>query len=108
MYAIRSYYVLLLLYFILLLPTVQTGVINYITKQISNKLQTEVSIGHISFRPIKSLVLEDVVVYDQNRDTLFRVKSIETSIKRVSFYNKSLEIGRITSYNVCYTKLLRF
>jgi hypothetical protein len=79
-----------MLYSILLLPSVQTSVVGYITKELSEDLNTDISIKRVHLRPFKTLVLEDVVVFDQESDTLLAINQLSAHIDSIYFRKKSL------------------
>jgi hypothetical protein len=51
-------------------PKFQTCVANQITARLSNKLNTTISIGSIHFSFFNKLVVRDILLLDQNNDTL--------------------------------------
>ncbi|MCU4155463.1 translocation/assembly module TamB [Carboxylicivirga sp. A043] len=84
-----------MLYSILLLPSVQTSVVNYITRELSEDLNTEISIKRVHLRPFKTLVLDDVVVFDQQADTLLSISRLSAHIDSVYFRRKKLYLNRL-------------
>ncbi|TRX63003.1 translocation/assembly module TamB domain-containing protein [Carboxylicivirga sp. M1479] len=84
-----------MLYGILLLPSVQTAVVNYITDEISDDLGTKISIQRVHLRPFKTLVLNDIVVFDQQKDTLLAIEQVSANIDSVFFKKKQLNLSRL-------------
>ncbi|WP_430816291.1 translocation/assembly module TamB domain-containing protein [Carboxylicivirga sp. RSCT41] len=82
-----------MLYSILLLPSVQTTVVNYITSELSEDLNTEISIKRVHLRPFKTLVLDEVTVFDQSADTLLSIERISANIDSIYFRRKSLYLS---------------
>ena len=80
----------LLLYAILLLPVVQTSLVNYVTGEISKDLETQISISRVHLRPFKTLVLDEMIVYDQQHDTLVAIEQVVADIDSVFFKKKKL------------------
>ena len=64
----------------LMTPFVQTRLVDYFTRILEERTGTTISIGRVEFRPIESLILNDVFVRDCRQDTLvfceFREKTI--------------------------------
>jgi len=85
----------LLLYTALLLPAVQTQVVSYFTQQIASELHTDISIKRIHFRPFKSLVLEDFLIYDQQKDTLLHIEKINASIDSLRIQKRRIYFGTV-------------
>jgi len=85
----------LLLYSILLIPSVQTSVVNYLTGELSKDLNTEISIGKVYFRPFKSLVLDDVIVFDQKQDTLIAIDELTANVDSIFFKRKQIYLEKI-------------
>jgi len=85
----------LLLYSILLIPAIQTSVANYFTEQLSTELNTKISIKSVYFKPFKRLVLKDVIVYDQQQDTLAALGELSARIDSIYFKQKKVYFGHL-------------
>ena len=85
----------LLLYSILLVPAVQTSVVNYFTTELSKELKAEISIGRVSFRPFKRLVLDDVILYDQSNDTIVAIEKMSAQVDSIFFKRKEIYLDAI-------------
>jgi len=85
-----------LLYLILLLPIVQTGLASILTKKLGESLQTEISIGKVHFIPFRSLKLNDVLIYDQHKDTLAYIQKLNTSIHYISFQDNTIHLNEVS------------
>lgn len=78
-------------------PWGQNIIINYSTKFISNKTQTEVSIDKIFVTPRGNLILKGLYLEDKERDTLIYSKSLEANLsflpilKGSGIYLKSMD-----------------
>ena len=57
-------------YMALMTPFVQTRLVDYFTRILEERTGTTISIGRVEFRPIESLILNDVFVRDCRQDTL--------------------------------------
>ena len=73
-------------------PWVQTRVVEFFTRQIERQTGTEISIGRVNFRPIESLVLEDVLIKDARKDTLLFCKRLVTKVDSVSFVKRRFTV----------------
>ncbi|WP_430809750.1 MULTISPECIES: translocation/assembly module TamB domain-containing protein [unclassified Carboxylicivirga] len=69
--------------------------VNYITGELSEDLNTEISIGRVHLRPFKKLVLDEVVIFDQQQDTLVSVGRLAANIDSVFFKQKRLYISSL-------------
>lgn len=91
--------IILLAAFIMLLGTgfiliqnswVQTQITREITKSISNKLQTNITIGKVDIGFFKRLKLENVLIEDQMGDTLIYSKQIVARIDTLKLKRKKI------------------
>ena len=69
-----------LTYLLLFLPPVQQRLCSKGEKALSEYLKTEVSIGSVSVSPFNQLELKDVLVYDQQGDSLLTVDKLGAGI----------------------------
>src|SRR6185312_12076939 len=78
---------LLLLFVNILLnsPPVQTCLTYLISSSFSAKLHAKVTIGRVEFEFLKKLVLKNVFVEDQHKDTLLYAEDIKLDIAGISF-----------------------
>ena len=81
-----------ILYLAFMTPWVQTRVVEFFTRQIERQTGTEISIGRVNFRPIESLVLEDVLIKDARKDTLLFCKRLVTKVDSVSFVKRRFTV----------------
>ena len=56
-----------MLYLLLQTSYVQTALVQYITQQVKASTGVTIQIGHVDFRPVKSLVLKEVLLKDFKR-----------------------------------------
>lgn len=66
----------ILIIFLLRLPTIQNYIAGKVTHYIEGKIGTPVRIGYINIDFPKKLVLENIYLEDQSKDTLVAGKSI--------------------------------
>ena len=90
-----------LLYTLLAIPPVQ----NYLKKQIQEELcvffNSKVELGHLNFKPINELIIEDAVIYDHNQKECIRIGEVGAGINIWRFiFGQKIE--------VTYVELLNF
>ncbi|MFC3197938.1 translocation/assembly module TamB domain-containing protein [Parapedobacter deserti] len=86
---------ILLLFVVIRIPTVQNYVVRQVTSYLENKIKTPVRIANVSLDLPKMLVLEGVYFEDQSRDTLLSGERIRVDISMLKLLNNTVEIGRI-------------
>ena len=91
---------MVVLYFVIQIPAVQTWVVKKITNYYSNKLHTEISIGKVKFEFFNKLVLEDVLVKDQKKDTLLFAEKLKADISVFNIFKSNFKIDKIELVNV--------
>ncbi|MDR1414248.1 MAG: translocation/assembly module TamB domain-containing protein [Odoribacteraceae bacterium] len=83
-------------------PFVQTRLVDYFTRQIRERAGVEVSVGRVNFRPLETLVLEDVLVKDTGGDTLLFVKTLFARVDSVSLFRHSFTVREIRLDNAVF------
>jgi TamB, inner membrane protein subunit of TAM complex len=75
----------LLLFVIILIrvPKVQTWVVGRITNNLSDALQTEVSVDHVAIGFTGKLIFDNVLIRDQKGDTLFYVHQLKARLLKL-------------------------
>lgn len=76
----------------LMTPFVQTRLVDYFTRILEERTGTTISIGRVEFRPIESLVLNDVFVQDCRKDTLVFCERLVMRVDSVSFVKRRFTI----------------
>ncbi len=61
----------------------------------SEKLKTEVSIGGVDISLFNSVILKEVFISDQKKDTLLFVKNIAVTVKDINFSTQTIDIKRV-------------
>lgn len=84
------------LYLLLQTAEVQTFLVKRITNHFSAQLKSTISIGSIEFKFFNKLSINDLLIKDQNNDTLLYSKEIVAGVKRLDFRNKSFRLGKIS------------
>ena len=76
----------------LMTPFVQTRLVDYFTRILEERTGTTISIGRVEFRPIESLILNDVFVRDCRQDTLVFCEQLVMKVDSVSFVKRRFTI----------------
>lgn len=82
-------------YALLLSPSVQTVLVKYVTDRIERVTGVQVQIGGVDFRPINSLVLNDVLVRDFRNDTLLYCRDLRVKADSLSFANRMFNVREV-------------
>jgi hypothetical protein len=78
---------------------VQTYVAKKAAAYLSKELNTTITIGSLYFKPFKSLVLEDLVVFDLQKDTLANFPKFSVDLNRLSLEERILDINTVQINN---------
>ena len=81
---------------LLFIPGIQTWVAQKATRYLSDKLQTEVTLQRIHFRLPAELHIEDVLIKDSRRDTLFFSHSIQIKFRLLNLFQQKTRLSQIT------------
>lgn len=84
-----------ILYFAFQIRPVQDFMNQKATILLSEKLNTNVTIGHISYNAPFDIVMQDFFVEDYQKDTLFFIKLLKIRPLHYNFSNKNLTIDKI-------------
>lgn len=82
-------------YALLLSPSVQTILVKYVTDRIEHVTGVQVQVGGVDFRPISSLVLNDVLVRDFRNDTLLYCKDLRVKTDSFSLVNRMFNVREV-------------
>lgn len=94
------------IYFIIRKPSVQTYLVNKATDYLSSKLNTEVSISGVNFEFFKIFIFENVLVKDQNNDTLLFAEQLKVDFNLLS-WRKNIYKIEYAGLNNCLINLVR-
>jgi hypothetical protein len=99
-------YFIIILGILIALPTVfylalqntqvQTFLVKRITNHISELLGSSITVGSVEYKFFNNLVLNDLLIKDQNNDTLIYSQKVSASIKTFDLRNSSLRLGRVS------------
>ncbi len=79
-------------------PKFQTFIVHRFTDQFSDKLGTHISVGKISYTFFNKLVIYDILIKDQNTDTLLTASQISLKIKELRPAEQIYRFGKIEIY----------
>ncbi len=86
------------LYSALQFPEVQTFIVKRITSHLSNEIKTTISVGKFEYRFFNKIIINDLLIRDQNRDTLLFSQIFTAGIRRIDFRNKNYRLGRVVLF----------
>jgi hypothetical protein len=84
-----------ILYPLLQVSAVQTFLVKRISGHVSDRINSTISIGRIEFRFFNKLAINDLLIKDQNNDTLIYSEQIIAGIRRFDFESKTFRLGRV-------------
>lgn len=82
-------------YFVLQSPAVQTYLVGKLTEQLSRKYHTSITIKGVSVSFFNKVVLDDVLVKDQQNDSLLFVDKLVASIHRFSIKKHTASVNKL-------------
>jgi len=80
---------------VLRIPEVQTYMVNRITSHFSERIKSTISVGRVEYTFFNKLVLSDLLIKDQNSDTLLWSSRISAGILRLDIAGKNIRLGRV-------------
>lgn len=109
--SVASLFLFLLLFvgtilFLIRKPAVQTRVVSWVTQSLSDKLKTTVSIGYVDIDFFNTIVLRDMLLLDQQNDTLLHTGELRVEIGLMALLDYKLELNAIR-LNDAHIHLLR-
>jgi len=84
------------LYLLLQTAKVQTFLVKRVTNHFSAHFKSTISVGSIEFKFFNKLSINDLLIKDQNSDTMLYSKEIIAGLRWIDFKNKSFRFGRIS------------
>ncbi|AIM38209.1 hypothetical protein KO02_17115 [Sphingobacterium sp. ML3W] len=91
---------LLLIIFLIRLPSVQNYIAGKVTSYVEGKIGTPFHIGSINIEFPKKLVLENIYLEDQSRDTLVAGEAIKVDINMMKLLNNTVEIQQLEATGI--------
>ncbi|MCB9261245.1 MAG: hypothetical protein H6607_02560 [Flavobacteriales bacterium] len=103
-FGLRLFLAVVLLLFILSalisVPSIQTKVVQRLTKTLSKKLNTEVSIGYANISWNGKFKLEDLLIDDQHGDSLIFIEHFDFRILSIKRFAKKVSLGGVKMQKV--------
>lgn len=81
-------------FLVLQTPQTQTFAVNQLAERLSKKTGTEITIGKVSFSFFRRIVLENVLIRDQNMDTLLALRQADLRMKEIKPSANIYRFGR--------------
>ena len=76
-------------------PYVQTSLVGYVTRYVEATMGVKMQVGGVDFRPVRSLVLNDVLIRDFRNDTLLYCKDLRVETDSFNLLKRSFHIREI-------------
>lgn len=89
-------------YALLRLPYVQTALVKCITERVERSTGVKIQVGGVDFRPMKSLVLRDVLLRDFRNDTLVFCENLRVKADSFNLVNRSFTIQEMIFDKACF------
>lgn len=89
-------------YILLRSPYVQTALVKYVTQRVEQVTGVKMQIGGVEFQPMRSLVLNDVLLRDFKNDTLVFCENLKVKADSFSFVNRSFTVREVTFDKACF------
>jgi len=80
---------------VLRVPEVQTFMVNRITGHFSERIKSTISVGRVEYTFFNKLVLSDLLIKDQNNDTMLYSQRISAGILRLDFAGNNIRLGHV-------------
>lgn len=84
------------LYLILQTAEVQTFLVKRITGHFSEEIKSTISVGSIRYKFFNRLDIKDLLIKDQNNDTLIYSKQLTAGIRDINIRNKTFRLGKVS------------
>ncbi len=79
--------------------TFQTYITNKIIAGFSDRLNAKISLSKVNIRFFNRVILKDVYVEDQNKDTLFYFTNLKANIRSINLSERKIVLSRLTGEN---------
>jgi len=89
----------LLIYVLIQQPTTQTWLVQKVTSNLSEKLNSKVEIESVNIEFFKTAVLENIYIEDQNADTLLFSNQLKVDIGLFSLFQKEIFLNKVHLQN---------
>ena len=86
---------LLASFFLLQAPGVQTFIIHKISGKISKDIKSTIQVGSVEFKFFNRLIINDLLIQDQDNDTLLYIEKTIAGIRYYKLKENSVKLGKI-------------
>ncbi|MDR2413362.1 MAG: translocation/assembly module TamB [Odoribacteraceae bacterium] len=83
------------IYLALMTPFIQTRLVGYFTRQLGERTGLNISIGKVDFRPLETIVLEEVLLRDERQDTVLFVGRLFARLDSVRLMHRSCVVREL-------------
>ena len=83
------------LFIVLQISEVQTYIVKKISNRISRDFGSSIKIGKVEYEFFNRLILTDLLIEDQNKDTLIYSQKVIAGIRKFSIRNNSVRLGKV-------------
>src|SRR5574343_1819108 len=84
-----------MIYLLFRLPVVQTYVAQKLAKYLSNELHANIQVKGVDIDLFKTIVLEDLLVEDQHKDTLLYVNKLKVDIAEILIKENKFTLNKL-------------
>ncbi len=85
----------MMLYFLFRLPAVQTWVAQKLTNYLSKELNANIRVKGVDIDLFKTIVLEDLIIFDLRDDTLLSVSKLKVDIGKLDYKTNTYELNKL-------------
>lgn len=89
-------------YFLLQSPYVQTYLVKYVIQRVEKTTGVKISVGGVDFRPMRSLLLNDVLLRDFRNDTLLYCADLRIKADSFNLVNRSFNISEVVLHKAIF------
>ncbi|MCU0461968.1 MAG: translocation/assembly module TamB [Bacteroidales bacterium] len=85
-----------ILFSVIRFPAIQTLIVQRMTRHLSEKINSTISVGRMEYHLFNRLNLNDVLIKDKHNDTLFYIPEATIGIRDIDLKTGSLTFGKVT------------
>ncbi len=86
---------LLTVFLVLQMPVIQTYIIHKVSGIISREFKSTLQVGSVEYKFFNRLIINDLLIKDQNNDTLIYAEKAITGIRKYDLKKNSIKLGKI-------------
>ena len=77
------------------IPEVQTFIVRRVTGYLSDQIKSTISLGRVEYSFFNRISINDLLIKDQNSDTLVYIQKVSAGISRLDFRNNIIRLGHV-------------